>query len=391
MKRRVRRSRRRPILAAVALAAATGGGCSPTYVARAGWEEARILAKRRPIREVVHDTATPPALRAKLRLVQDSRDFAERTLGLNAGASFRSFAPLTRDTLVLNISAAPEFELRWKTWWFPIVGRVPYRGYFNFRAALREADRLRKTGYDVWVRPVAAFSTLGWLPDPVLPTTLRLDSVALVETIVHETTHTTFFPAGRAHFNESFANFVGNRGAILFFCEVTEQERLCEAARDRWADTRVFGRFFQSLARPLQNLYARNLPADTMRERKRRIFADAADRFRNQVRPRLKAGRYRDLEPERLNNAWVLSRLLYYTRLDDFEQVYRQSGDLTAAIHRIITAASQGDPWRALDALARRPVTTATQTPSSPQASASARRPPPRTGSVRSPPGRDTF
>lgn len=348
---------RRPLAAAalLTLALAGAGACSPAYVLRAGWEEARILAARRPIGEVIRDTAVEPAVRAKLRLVRDTRDFARLTLGLDPGDSFTSYAEVSSDTLLLVITAAEEFALRWKTWWFPIVGRVPYRGYFDFDRALREAERLGAQGYDVSVRPTAAFSTLGWLPDPLLSTTLAMDSVALAETVIHEITHSTFFPAGQARFNESFANFVGNRGAIAFFCDAVQDPELCDLARRRWEDTRVFGRFFQSLVEPLEALYATDLPPEEMRRRKREVFREAAERFDDEVRPRLTAGTYGTLDPERLNNAWVLSRLLYYTRLDDFEVIYLRFGDLRPAVRAVIEEARRRDPWAAVDALLATP------------------------------------
>jgi predicted aminopeptidase len=326
-------------------------GCSPTYVIRAGWEEAKILSSRRSIHEVVHDTATASVVRAKLRLVQDAREFARNDLGLDPGDSFTSYAALDRDTLLLVVSAAPEFHLSWKTWWFPIVGKVPYRGYFDFEKALREAEKLGEKGYDTWVRPTAAFSTLGWLPDPVLSTTLGADSVGLVETVIHEITHTTFFPKGEAQFNESFANFVGHRGAIAFFCEAMRDEPRCEAARDRWHDVRVFGRFFKSIVEPLRELYAMDLPSDSMRDGKSRVLREAAARFEEDVQTEFRSGRYAGLDPERLNNAWLLSRVLYYNRLDDLEAVYRSFGDLEAAIAAILDEARGRPPWEAVDLL----------------------------------------
>jgi predicted aminopeptidase len=338
----------------LALLPAIFGACSPGYVLRAGWEEAKILRDRRPIETVVHDTTTPPSMRYKLRLVEDARAFAIHRLGLDAGDSFTSYAEVSRDTLLLVVSAAPEFRLVWKTWWFPIVGRVPYRGYFDFERALDEGRRLGEQGYDVWVRPSSAFSTLGWLPDPLLSTTLRADSVPLVETVIHEITHTTFFPAGEANFNESFANFVGHRGAIAFFCLAVADERRCEQARDRWHDTRAFGRFFNGLVDSLKALYATDLPADPMRERKAEILAWAAREF-EAVKSELRSGRYGSLNPERLNNAWLLARVLYYSRLDDFEVIYESEGDLQGSIAAIIAAARRMPPWEAVDSLLAAP------------------------------------
>jgi len=325
--------------------------CSPGYVMRAGWEEAKILSARRPIQEVVHDTTTPADLRDKLRLVQHAREFAERKLDLEPGDAFTSFVEIERDTLLMVVNAAPEFELRWKTWWFPIVGRVPYKGYFDFGKARREAEKLDSQGYDTWVRPSSAFSTLGWFPDPLMSTTLSADSVSIVETVIHEITHSTFFPAGQARFNESFANFVGHRGAISFFCDAEADEGLCEEARDRWFDMRVFGRFFHSMLDPLEALYRSALPADEMRAEKQRILREAANRFESEVQQQFRSGRYGGLDPERVNNAWLLSRMLYYTRLDDMESLYERSGDLTTAVRQVIRETGDGDGWEALDRL----------------------------------------
>lgn len=344
------RPRRRggPALALLALAFA---GCSPGYVLRAGWEEARILTARRPIRAVVHDTSVSVETRDKLRLVIDARDFAERDLGLRAGASYTSYADLQRDTLALNVLAAPEFDLRWKTWWFPIVGHVPYKGFFDFEDARAEAASLAADGYDVSLRPVTAFSTLGWFPDPILSTTLRLDSLSLVQTVIHEIAHTTFFATGQADFNESFANFIGHRGAIAFFCDAVRDPTACERARVRWEDTRVFGRFFHSLLAPLEEVYGSDLPDEEKRARKRGVFEDAARRFEEEFRPQLRAGQYGRLDPAGLDNAWVISRLLYYTKLDEFERVYEGHDDLVQALATLFREAGSGDPWEALDRL----------------------------------------
>lgn len=325
--------------------------CSPVYVLRAGWEEARILSSRRPIRAVVHDSSVDALTRDKLRLVLDARDFAERDLGLRAGASYESYAELGRDTLALNVLAAPEFQLRWKTWWFPIVGHVPYKGFFDFDDARALAADLEAEGYDVSVRPVSAFSTLGWFPDPIMSTTLRLDSLSLVDTVIHEILHSTFYPAGGADFNESFANFVGARGAIAFYCDAVRDETACENAELRWHDTRVFGRFFHSMLAPLEEVYDSGDDIETKRRRKRAVFEAAAERFETEVKPQLLAGRYGSLDPSALDNAWMISRLLYYTRLDDFERLYERHGDLVATVEAVTAAASSGDPWAALDDL----------------------------------------
>ncbi len=335
-------------------------GCSPGYVARAAYEEAKILQDRRPIDEVIHDTATTSDVRQKLRLVRDARYFAVHDLGLDAGKSFDSFAQVDRDTLLMVVSAAPPYRLAWKTWWFPIVGRIPYRGYFDSDQAHDLARKLGQEGYDVYVRPSAAFSTLGWLPDPLLSSMLRSDSVSLVETVIHEITHTTYFPRGEVQFNESFANFVGHRGAIEFFCGVAVEAELCEMATARWHDSQVLGRFYRSVYESLADLYAATadgapLSDDSLAAGKREILDRAVQYFVDDVRPQLRAGDYGVPDPERLNNAWLMARVLYYERLGDFEAVYERLGGLAPAIDAIITQAKAGSPWEAIDRLIETP------------------------------------
>lgn len=353
----VRPFSRAPVPRSFALAVAAGaltalGGCSPGYVLRAGWEEAKLLDRRQPIREALRDTATSPELRNKLRLVLDARDYAERSLGLEADDAFTSYATVPRDTLLLVVSAAPRFQLSWKTWWFPIVGSVPYKGFFDFGEAHETADRLEEEGYDVYVRPSAAFSTLGWLPDPVLSTTLRRDSVAVVETVLHELTHTTWFPSGHADFSESFATFVGHAGAIAFFCRALESEPHCDTARDRWHDTRLYGNFLVALRDRLATLYASGRAPEAMAAAKRRILTEEAERFRRDVAPRFRASSGARLEPEALDNAWLLARVLYYGRLDDFEAIREREGGVAGAVRAVLEAGrSAASPWEGVDRL----------------------------------------
>ena len=340
-----------------------GAGCSAGYILRAGWEEARILTNRRPIQAVLRDTTVDALTRDKLRLVLDVRDFAVRDLGLRAGNSYRDFTELDRDTLALQVMAAAELDLTWKMWNFPIVGALPYKAWFDFDRALAEAEALRREGWDVRVSPVSAFSTLGWFPDPILSPTLRADSVSLANTVIHEILHSTYYPTGQADFNESFANFVGYRGAIAFFCDAVRSRPpaassdpaeatspACATARQRWEDARIFGRFFQSVAEPLRAVYDSGAPDPEKRIEKRQVFADAAARWEAEYREAL-GGRFGSIDPGQLDNAWVIARLLYYRGLDDFETVYARHGELMPAVWEITETAEGRDPWEALQSL----------------------------------------
>ena len=246
----------RALLIALCLALSA---CSPLYVIQAGIEEAKILSRRRPIAEVISDPATSSETRRKLQLVEQARTFAGHVLDLDVGDSYTTYSWVDSDTLLLVVTASEKDRFQAHTWWFPIVGRVPYKGFFDFDAAFEEARELERAGLDVQVRPSGAFSTLGWFNDPLLNTVLRYDDVSLVNTVVHELLHNTIYIPSQISFNESFANFVGERGAIEFFCTRDgEDSRRCIGARNGWADNLTYAAFLSALVNELETLYARD-------------------------------------------------------------------------------------------------------------------------------------
>jgi predicted aminopeptidase len=323
------------------------------YVARAAWEEAKILARRRSIPELVEDPETPPAVRAKLRLVLAARAFAEDSMGLRARDSFTTYSQLERDTLVLVLSGAYRDRLEFYTWWFPIIGRVPYKGFFDFPGARRSSRQLEAKGFDTYLRPAAAFSTLGFFNDPLLSTTLRQDSLDLVNTVIHEITHSTFYASGQAVFNESFANFVGARGAAAFF-RARGQPTAAALVEARWADQKALARFWGGLHRTLDSVFKAH-PGAALKTRRLAlrdsVFAAARRALLDDVAPQLRTILPRALERARFDNAALLARRIYLTDLDVFDAVYeRESRDPRAAVRRVIELAKSelDDPYGAV-------------------------------------------
>lgn len=152
------------------------------------------------------------------------REFA-RSLGLRVGDQYTSFVDWPGDRIVTTLVRTRPGSLEAVGWWYPFLGRLPYRGYFERERAEREARRLREVqGYDVCVSPVAAYSTLGWLDDPVTSPMLGRGIASFVETLLHELVHATVFIEGDADFNEGVALFVGQEAAIRYF-EQAERER----------------------------------------------------------------------------------------------------------------------------------------------------------------------
>jgi predicted aminopeptidase len=332
-------------------------GCSPTYVLRAGYEEARILWRREPIERVLAQPDLDPAMRAKLELVLAVRRFAHESLSLRVGDSYGSIAQVDVHQVVRVVTGAYRLRLEPYTWWFPIVGRVPYKGYFSEPAARAEAAALEQQGYDASVRSSVAFSTLGWFADPLVSSLLRYDRVTLAEVIIHELLHNTTYLPGHADFDESFANFVGHRGAVAFFAQRGD-EAAARQATAAWEDALRFSEFLASFARRLREAYARNID---LTERERLFHTGQEDLRRLALRTNL----YEEFATQPLNNAVILGYLAYNDRLQLFEDLYNQfDADLQRTITMVIEAVgdNRGDPFAGVEGR-RRPTPPASTPP----------------------------
>ncbi len=328
-------------------------GCSPVYVARAGWAEMKILAGRRPLDEVINDQRTDEDTRHKLLLARQARAFAIHMLGLNAGDSYTSFTQLKTDTLAWVLSAAYRDRLESKTWWFPIVGRVPYKGYASQKGAEKAQTKLEDEGLDTYLRTTSAFSTLGWFADPLLSSVLRYDDVNLVETVLHELSHNHLFVPGKVQFNESFATFVGRAGAIRFFCgpeDTPQNSPECQAAKKQWSDSQAFSQFLDEFIGELESVYQN--PALTVAEKvlaRESLFRDYQNRYGEALSaeaPTL----VRSFLGRPLNNAILLARRRYFHRLTDFQLFLDQhGGNLQAAVSALTARAMElDDPFELL-------------------------------------------
>ena len=322
--------------AAIVLIISLASACSPIYVIRAGIAEAKILRARRPIPDVILDPATDDRTKTKLTFVVEARNYAIDVFELDVGRSYTSFSQLESDTLAMVLSAAQKDQLTPKTWWFPIVGRVPYKGYFNEDAAMREQEKLEGDGFDTFLRPTAAFSTLGWFADPLLSTLIRLDEVDLVETVLHELSHNHLFVKGQVCFNESFATFVGRAGAIEFFCNREgggSDTVKCLRAQARWRDHQRFEAFIEGLAEELQVVYQdTTLAYETKLAERERIFDASLETFATEVQPTFEASTYQSFLLVPLNNATLLTRIRYHHRLQDFQALMEREGDLRRTV-----------------------------------------------------------
>lgn len=189
-------------------------GCQTAgFYTQAAHGQLQILSRRQSCEKILAAPETPFELKARLRLAREICRFAGGELGLPANGHYQDYADLGRRYVVWNVSASPAFSLEAKTWWYPIVGSLDYRGFFTERGAQAAAARLREKNFDACVEGVEAYSTLGWFTDPLLNTFIHHRDATLAEILFHELAHQRVFTSGDTDFNEAFATAVGQEGA----------------------------------------------------------------------------------------------------------------------------------------------------------------------------------
>ncbi len=181
-----------------------------------GLGQLKIIREAKPVEQFLHDPSFPDSLKAKLRLIEKARKFAIDSLGLTDTDNYKTMYDQHGQELMWVVLACEPFRLKEKRWDFPVIGSVPYKGYFDQSKAVKERDQLQQEGWDVSIRNPGGWSTLGWFTDPILSGMLRRSDGDLASLIIHETVHSTIYVRDSSDFNENLASFIGDRGAEIF-------------------------------------------------------------------------------------------------------------------------------------------------------------------------------
>ncbi len=266
------------VLTAACLGATLLPSCSVGYVISSGYYQAELLASRRPIDKVLAEGGLGAGQEQRLRMIPEIKAYG-KGLGLAATENYDTIAD-GWDRTIWNLSACDPLAFQPVTWWFPVVGRVPYLGYFvEDDARTREATLLEQ-GYDVHLRTAGAYSTLGWFRDPVLPGMLRWGEADLAETVFHELAHATLWVPGSVNFNESFANYVGEASVERYLLDRygpdSKQLADLQVANRDW---RRFEAILHGLYEDLDKVYRDpTLSEDEKAARKRALYASLESR-----------------------------------------------------------------------------------------------------------------
>lgn len=333
-----------------------------SYLARAALGHFKLMAGRIPLDEAARRDDLSDDERDKLSWVPRIKAFGEQQVGLEQTRNYETIN-LDFSDVVWNVSGCAVDRFEPHIYRYPIVGKLPYIGYFDHGDALEEQARLREQGLDTWVRPAGAYSTLGWFEDPLWRSMLAWDIDQLAGTVLHELAHSTLWLKGHGSFNESFASFVGDRSTELFMESLNQtRPQLWQRYQQRREDRAHSRRSFAALVDELRQLYESGLEREAVLQRKAQIIAAARQRHRSETWHL--EGYAGAMDEDRvLNNARLVQFTVYNSGGDVFAlALERFGGDLPAFLRgcaRLESMRSRGgsdwDPYAALAQLGPAP------------------------------------
>lgn len=349
-----------PSLFSAAFIAAALPLFSGCYTLKQGTTLLGYLGKAVPLEKLADysETGSDTSVQTFVERIEDIRRFSMEELGLKTGKNYASYVELDRNYLAAVVSACAADSFTRHEWRFPVVGTVPYKGFFDPKDAQKEAAKLKTKGLDVWIRGVDAFSTLGWFKDPLYSYMKNYTDYQLADLIIHELLHATVFIKGRVQFNEQLANFTGTLGARLYIEKrfgLDSEEYLSIDSES--ADYRSYREFITELIAELETMYTRkNLSMEEKLLEKERIIKTAQDRFETEYENRFQSKHYRGFSKLPVNNAYLDLYRLYHEEDNFFEDLFKTiPGDNLFKLHSLIEVAAslnsreaRKDPWNAL-------------------------------------------
>jgi predicted aminopeptidase len=310
------------------------------YGIRQARGQMNIIYNARPVEEFLNNPDFPDSLRKKLVMINEVRRYAIDSLGLKDTKNYKTLYDQKGEEIMWVVTACEPFKLKAREWTFPVLGSVPYKGFFNKDLALALRDELKKEGWDVSIRNPGGWSTLGWFTDPILSKMLERDEGDLANLIIHEMSHATIFVKDSIDFNENLATFIGDRGAekfLIFKYGISAKEYQTYLNED--ADYLKFADHMLRGTEKLDSLYNTMSESDSfekkngLKKQKIEQIVASLDTLTLSA-DNNPSSRYRKNLP---NNAYFMNFRRYQARQDIFWDEWRNQfrGDLKAYIQHL--------------------------------------------------------
>ncbi len=307
-------------------------GCQIGYLWHVSYNHLALLNSSIPMERALQSETLKPEQKKKMNLTEEVRQFSFNTLGLKKSKNYTEFVDLKRPYVTYTVMASHKWKFEPYLWNFPIIGKAPYKGFYDEKLADEEAEMMKQKDYDVFVRGVSAFSTLGKLTDPLLSSMLNYSEHDLVNTVIHELVHTTLFIKDNIDFNERLAVFVANKGTEIFYLEKEGADSpTLQQIKNENLDDALFSAFITQELDQLKKWYVSydhttSQNAEEKEKSRQAQFDKIKKDFTDQIAKKLKTKSYQNFTKINFNNARLGTYQTYMKDLDIFDKVYKKNG-----------------------------------------------------------------
>ena len=267
------------------------------------------------------------------------REFGIEHLGLRETDSYTTFIKFEKDYLAYVVSAAQPTSFDRHIWRYPVVGSLPYKGFYDGAAARREAARLEAAGWETFVRQVGAFSSLGFFTDPLYSYMATYPPERIASLLLHEMTHSTIWIDNDVPLNEAIATFIGDRGALAYLEHRYGMDSpvLSDAMR-RQSDRTRFVQFMRHLAGRLEIIFDSGLPRDEILQLRDKAIREEQERFAANYHDWFYDDAYIEFPNRRIDNAFIDLYRTYNADIALIETVYASIGGALADLVSTLAA-----------------------------------------------------
>ena len=194
-------------------------GCAKLkYLTEQGIGQAKLQWKGEDNSDVLNNSKISPSHKRKIVLIEEYKKFFYHFFGQKPSDIYSKTTILDSKAVTYLVIASPHIKMKAHEFEFPLMGSFPYLGFFDLDSAKSYAKDLEEDDHLVtWIRPVYAYSTLGYLEDRILSSFFHYDDVELAELVFHELFHTVFFIKDDVELNENLANLYGTEMLKEYF------------------------------------------------------------------------------------------------------------------------------------------------------------------------------
>lgn len=285
-----------------------------------------LVVSSEKIEDILCSSSPSDSLHSTLLLVKEIKQFAEDSLCFDETNNYTSLVVINEENKLWVVDACEPFAFVPYEWDYPILGKMPYRGFFDLEEAKQEEERLKQLGFDTDVSPVEGWSTLGILPDPVLSPMLERSESELCDLLFHELFHSTVFVKNNAVFNENVANFMAEKATERFLIsKYGKDSKELKKYRERLSDRKKIKAHFYNAYWILSDFYQSSKGADKplVKARKEDLFEDIFSSIDTlSLFDSSLTKRYKDRASE-FNNTFFYTHRLYNGNFSFFENLYQ--------------------------------------------------------------------